>query len=212
MTLFRELSFSGLTRPEMFATYRHLLRTHGPNKPQALGWNAPESQVDRYRVLLQGVAPHSSLIDFGCGLGDLYAFAQRAGLPVRYKGVDIMPETVRAARQKHPHAQFTVSGSLKRFPNRSYDHVVSSGVFNLRLVDHLTLLVKTLADFKRVAKKGFALDLLSLEHSPHVDQEQFFAIDRETLQQLLKGLNYKIQTSAQLRSHFVLVRLDQEKE
>lgn len=209
MTPFRPLTYSGLNRTQMMEVYRHLLKTHGPAKPEALGWRGPDSQIERFRILVRDVKPHSRLIDYGCGLGDLYGFLTRVNLPLDYKGIDIMPETVRAARSKYPRGRFAIAGSLRNFPSKSYDYIVSSGVFSLRLVDHFNLVLRTMADFARVARQGFALDLPALEYYPSVAEDPvFFSVDRDTLQDTLRKMNFDfdLETDRLQKSHFIFVR------
>src|SRR5579864_3816622 len=48
---------------------------------------------------------HSDLLDLGCGTGLLLDMGFQ---PRRYLGIDVSPEMVRIARQKHPHRAFCV--------------------------------------------------------------------------------------------------------
>jgi SAM-dependent methyltransferase len=201
------MSFAGSTPHEMIGVYRHLLKVHGPNSPRALGWSSPLMHNAHHHVLTSQVKPGYSVIDFGCGLGDLYQYLQRAKLPVHYEGIDQVPEMVATASQKNPGGHFAVRNSLEGFNARSRDYVVACGVFTFRLVGHEIFLRKTLADFALVARRGFAFDLLALEVQSQLS-EDYYAIDRDNLEQILMGLGLKfeITTSSLLKNHFVFVR------
>ena len=196
---------NGVSRTQMMEVYRHLLRVHGLGKAEAMGWRSRESQETRFKILTREVTPGESLIDYGCGLGDLSGYLKRSGLNVDYKGFDLLPDMVKGARLKYPQASFSVRGSLRGLPGRSYDRVLASGIFSYRLVDHVNHLIRTLNEFSRVARKGFSFDIPSSEHYREVE-ETYFTIDRESLERILKGNIFEVITDPDLRLHFVFVR------
>ena len=58
-----------------------------------LDWAGPETQVLRFEILADNVALHGrSLLDVGCGLGDLVAFLDKQGIDVDYTGIDVVYE------------------------------------------------------------------------------------------------------------------------
>lgn len=59
--------------------------------PYRVYWEFGEKdQKDRFRNLLEiGVKSGDSVLDYGCGLGDLYRFSKSIGLNIHYTGVDI---------------------------------------------------------------------------------------------------------------------------
>lgn len=198
----------GASRSEMIDFFRKQLAANGPQSPQALGWESHESQESRHKILTREIAPGSRVIDFGCGLGDLHGFLRKAGLPVSYQGFDIVPEMVRAARRKHAGVKFACRGSLKGIASKSCDYIVACGAFTYRVTRHFDYLLRHLADFARVARRGFSLDLFDINETNQIEERQYFAIDRVTLERILKGLDFEIETNPLLGSHFVFVRLD----
>lgn len=128
-------------------------------------------------------------------------------LPIRYEGLDQVPELLLAARQKYPMAHFKAGSSLEGLEAKSRDYVVACGVFAYRLIDHLTFVRRSLNDFTRVAREGFSMDFLAAEHLPGL-AEDYFTVDREHLEELLHGSNFQIVSVPRLKSHFVFVRLN----
>jgi ubiquinone/menaquinone biosynthesis C-methylase UbiE len=208
MVVFIDKPSVGASRSEMIDFFRKLLIAHGPNTPQALGWKNQASQEARHRILTREIAPGSRVIDFGCGLGDLYVYLKKVGLPVSYQGFDIVHETVKAARRKYPGVKFSTRGSLKGIAPKSCDHIIACGAFTYRVTRHFNYLLRQLADFTRVARRGFSLDLFDINETNQIEEGQYFAIDRATLERILKGLDFEIETSPVLGCHFVFVRLD----
>ncbi|MBK1717935.1 class I SAM-dependent methyltransferase [Thiocystis violacea] len=83
--------------------YRTALETHGATA-EGVHWNSVESQEVRFRVLrsqLPDDLSAISLVDAGCGFGDLHAYLCREGdRPGGYIGLDLMEPMVETARQR----------------------------------------------------------------------------------------------------------------
>ena len=110
---------------------RHL-RRHG-DAPQAVRWTVRGQQA-RYEAFLAlcGDLAGKSLLDFGCGKGDLFGFLRARGIDCAYTGVDIHPDLIALARAKHPGTEFLVRDVEEEPLGRKFDVVVACGVFNLR--------------------------------------------------------------------------------
>lgn len=72
--------------------------------PRGVQWHSIETQEVRFRVLREFLPQdlsRLSLVDAGCGFGDLYLYLQRQGdEPGRYIGIDLMEPMVEAARRR----------------------------------------------------------------------------------------------------------------
>lgn len=140
--------------------------------PRTLGW-PKRRHVLRYSVLLgQWDLAGASLLDFGCGFGDMYAYCAEHAPGVRYSGVDINEKLIEEGKKLYPEAQLRVADGD---PQGTYDYVVSSGVHNAKIEDNWGWIEETFALFDRLATKGFALNFLSNrveyehEHTYHSD-------------------------------------------
>jgi len=111
---------------------RHL-RHHG-DSPQAVRWTA-RGQQRRYEAFLAvcGDLSGKSVLDFGCGKGDLYGFLRARGVECAYTGVDIHPDLIALARVKHQEAEFIATDIEEAPLERIFDVVLACGVFNLRV-------------------------------------------------------------------------------
>src|SRR5690348_4633106 len=100
---------------------------------RALDWSGEHSQFLRFRVLTEvGVLSGASVLDVGCGLGDLCGWLRANSCDARYTGIDIAPAMIEAARRRFPDARFEVRDLLSDVPNGSFDYVLSSGMFTHR--------------------------------------------------------------------------------
>lgn len=102
--------------------YTKLLEKYGTGV-KALGWGSVESQLLRFKVLTEiADLKGSTVLDFGCGFGDLYDYLHGSTI---YIGCDDNLDMLRAAKDKYPYATFVTS------PIEA-DYVLVSGTFNLR--------------------------------------------------------------------------------
>lgn len=120
-----------------------------------LDWASADSQRARFDVLAERVALEGrSLLDIGCGLGDLYAYLHHRGIRADYTGVDLLEKMVRAARQRHPDGHFLCADVFEDSPFKpdSFDVTFCSGALNLNLGNNrqfLPLAVATMVDLAR---------------------------------------------------------------
>lgn len=118
---------------ELLDFYDRHLRAHGDH-PQAVRWTA-EGQRLRYEAFLgiAGDLAGKTLLDFGCGKGDLCGFLRARGAGCAYTGVDVNGGLVALARAKHPGEEFLALDIEETALDRRFDVVVACGVFNLRI-------------------------------------------------------------------------------
>jgi SAM-dependent methyltransferase len=113
--------------------YGELVRKYGSDV-RSLGWSSRESQARRFAVFAEiGNLKGASVLDVGCGLGDLYGWMRKKRLDVRYTGIDVTPGMVKLARQQFPAVQFRVQELLDvSLRIAKHDYVLSSGIFTHR--------------------------------------------------------------------------------
>jgi len=120
------------SRNRIRTTYARLVARHGRSH-RAVDWGSASSQRLRLRVLTEiGALEGASILDVGCGLGDLYALLQEEGLAVDYHGIDLTPEMTAAVRERFPGIRVDTAHLLDLDPEaRRYDFVLASGIFYL---------------------------------------------------------------------------------
>ena len=122
-----------LGKQELLNFYDRHLRDFG-DAPQAVRWT-PEGQMRRYKTLLTvtGDLSGKSILDFGCGKGDLYGFFRDNDLSVSYCGIDVNENLIALARRKYPEARFMAT-DIDEYPfDLRFDVIIAVGVFNLRI-------------------------------------------------------------------------------
>ena len=128
-----------------------------------VNWASVASQKARFHVLVQHVdLRRSSLLDVGCGLGDLWGYLKGRGLEVDYTGVDIVPKMVEAALQCHPDGRFMCADVFADSPfgEGAFDAVFCSGTFNLNLGNNREFLPVAFGRLFGLARRHVVFNLL----------------------------------------------------
>src|SRR5215471_15615760 len=101
--------------------------------PERERWVAKNAAYYRAieRLVAFCVPPGASVLDIGCGTGDLLAALR----PSEGVGVDLSPKLIDRAREKHPDLQFIVADAesldAPELRNRRFDYVVLSDVVGM---------------------------------------------------------------------------------
>ena len=106
------------------------------DRPEALRWSA-EGQRRRFELMLREAGPldGASVLDYGCGKGDLLGHLLRKGISPVYTGMDINPSLIKLASSKFPLARFEVRDIEDEPPEEDYDYIFICGVFNNKIED-----------------------------------------------------------------------------
>jgi SAM-dependent methyltransferase len=121
-------------RAAVLHRYRERYKEFGYD-PRTLGWTKGRQDV-RFAAALEGIGEFSSILDVGCGFGDLYRFLRNRGWNGEYVGVDLVPELIEEAKTQHADtgAAFLCQDLEDEPLDRRFDVVVGIGMFNHLLV------------------------------------------------------------------------------
>ncbi len=160
----------------------------GRDNYDVLDWASPRSQVARFEVLTANVdLAGKSLLDVGCGLGDLWAFLKVRGIRVAYTGVDLVLEMATAARNSHTDADFQCADVFagRMFAPGGFDVVFASGVFNLDLGNNAEFLPPAIARLLELAGEYLVFNLL---HKRAAGGPPYFYFDPKQVRRMLADL------------------------
>lgn len=158
---------------------------------QTLGWRSTETQEQRFDALCKwGDLTNCSILDLGCGYGDLKEFLDANYYGIRYLGIDIIPEFIAAAKLNFPSQQHTTF-LVQDFLNCALpvvDIIFASGSLNYRCENpqHPYAMIQKMW---ATASKGIAFNLL--DASKHGVEEVLQAYDPFTVQKFCRNLDPK---------------------
>ena len=145
------------------AHYEHRLDTYDEGH-LVLDWENSKSQSLRFQVLLDGVDLNGkSLLDAGCGVGDLLAYCRAQGIDLRYTGIDMLGKMVEEAKRRQPDGRFRRVDLLEKVPFRpgEFDVVFCSGIFNLNVEDSCASARRILTKVIPLASDSVVFNMLS---------------------------------------------------
>jgi len=164
--------------------FRGILATHGTG-PNAVGYGNKESQRVRFEVLSEiGNLQGASILDVGCGLGDLYDyFTHVRGWKLdSYLGIDICPNMVEAAKKYHPNINFTVHDLLSYVGLVGpFDYVFGAGTFNIKTPHCHEFAKRMLESMFAYCKVAIGVNFLSMYTPFKKDEVSYYADPSEML-------------------------------
>src|SRR5258708_30984982 len=142
--------------------FYYLNRSFNYESPEnKVGCRSRENQEARFKALIGiGDLAGQRILDLGCGLGCLYAYLKESGWKGEYTGIDLLDMMVKGAQKRFPEVVFEKKDILKNPPNRKWDYVLISGVFNHLVKNNWDWIEKTMRSCLSLAEKGVAFNLL----------------------------------------------------
>lgn len=170
-----------------------------------VGWGSKESQELRFQILSGiGLKENYSVLDVGCGLGDLFDFLTKGNPSLeQYLGIDISKNLLAEAEKRYvnePKAKFSLTDieDLTSKQN-SFDYVFMSGALNLKMKEdnwnYATEVVRSMFD---ICKVGLACNFLSsyVDYSHdkdfHYEPERMFSFARSLTKRVALRHDYPL--------------------
>ena len=169
-----------MSRIDNHKYYTQSLQRYG-TRAEAVHWNSKASQYKRFDILLSMLSDieDSSVVDAGCGFGDLYLYLQEKGKPPRsYAGIELMEPMAEEAR-KRTGCEIIV-GDVLHDALMEADYYICSGAMNILTRDETRLFIRRCFEASR---RGFIFNILKGEDESLVynyfQPEAIAAIARE---------------------------------
>ncbi|RAP31337.1 hypothetical protein DID78_01505 [Candidatus Marinamargulisbacteria bacterium SCGC AG-343-D04] len=149
------------TIDELSQHYNRNISHYGPTI-HSLQWINRESQHIRFDILMQSLPAHyQTLCDVGCGLGDLYHYIKNKKIPIKYRGIDISSKMIISAQNAYPDGHFSCLDLDIISKNNTFDCLIASGVFNIRLKNHDESVFTTIHKMIECARFEVRFNMLS---------------------------------------------------
>src|SRR4030042_3445697 len=135
-------------------SYLRRFRKYGVD-PRTLKWQSQKAAEQRYlEITTLTDFNGKSVLDVGCGFGDLVAFINSKTENFSYTGIDLINEFILAARKKYPGFSFVMGDYFSDPLEEKFDIVVANGSLNSNVPDNYAFrkkAIKTMFDHARQA-------------------------------------------------------------
>jgi len=175
------------THKSIVKHYTELYKKFGPS-PASVGWTKGRQDIRFNTITEIGIVKNSSILDVGCGFGDLSAFLKKRKLQVKYTGIDINQKFVELAKKKYPKVVFETRDIENNPFKKKFDWVFAIGSTNQS--GSYKYIERLLTEMFRCCKKGIAMDFLST----YVDfkKPQNFHASPEKVFQIAKRISKRV--------------------
>ncbi len=159
---------------------------------KALGWTLRGQHI-RFQELLRDInLEDKSILDFGCGLGDLLAHILGKNSSFEYKGVDVIPEFISAAADayknrsnlnKKVRISFLLQDIIKKPLQKKFDVVICSGALNANSGDAINYRKKAIKTLWNQTEEVLAFNMAGGHPQPKnkISNRVFYADSLEIL-------------------------------
>ncbi len=157
-----------LERATVMHFHRHRIALHGIESVQSMGWRALASQRSRFEVIAQAIdAADSTVLDVGCGTGDLKQFLDERFQGVSYLGIDQQPEFIAAARARYrgDDSAVFIEGNADRLALPRADVVIACGLLGYRSANPRHVF-QTIARLFAATQRTLVFNVLDQRHFP----------------------------------------------
>jgi SAM-dependent methyltransferase len=157
--------------------YKKSLAEHGES-PKALLWANYRIAAVRYKELVIDTPVEGrSILDAGCGMGDLLPFLYAKSINFRYLGVDIHKGFIEIAKKRYEGHEFKVADPFSKKIGR-YDVVISSGVMNGNVSGWLEKRKNAIARLFELANETLAFNMSGgLNNTPDTPLNAFVNLE-----------------------------------
>ncbi|MEW6989348.1 class I SAM-dependent methyltransferase [Colwelliaceae bacterium 6441] len=173
--------------------YQHLFDKFGDSVESVQHINR-QSQYKRFEILLAIDKNAKSIIDVGCGLGDMYQYLLDNQYSGQYLGLDFLDEFTLLSRQKYAdysQASFQCIDVGSANVPCGYDYALLSGVFNNKMENNKQFMFETISKMFASANKGIAFNAMST-YVDYQDKALYYSDPLEVFDFCKKNLSRKV--------------------
>ena len=195
--------------------YKKLLDKEGLNL-KGLGWNSKKKNKLKFDYLFEIISfsfeKKFTLLDFGCGISNLYHFLKTKKIKLIYEGLDVSKKAISYSSSKFKKNKYHQMDILKNTSfQKKFDVVVLNGIFTIKnsLTDKqmYNYIFKVLARLKKNCKGIMIINFLT-SNPDWKNSKNFYPSIDKTLKFVHKKIskNYGYFHSKELHEGFLVIK------
>jgi 2-polyprenyl-3-methyl-5-hydroxy-6-metoxy-1,4-benzoquinol methylase len=193
---------------KIYDLYKNLYLKHGFTAAAVKARNKKQQSL-RFKYLLDhlDIKKNDSLLDVGCGLGDLSEYLKKNKIRCSYLGVDFLEHFIESASKKYGNSSkinfLQLDIHQQQLP-KTYDWVVLSGLFNDKDHNSDGLMLNLITKMFKASKKGIAFNSLT-KYVDYEDKKLFYSNPDKVFKFCVKKLSkyVLINTNYQLKKNTI---------
>lgn len=197
-----------LMSKKIYDLYKNLYLKHGFTAASVKARNKKQQSL-RFKYLLDhlDIKKNDSLLDVGCGLGDLSEYLKKNKIRCSYLGVDFLEHFIESASKKYGNSSkinfLQLDIHQQQLP-KTYDWVVLSGLFNDKDHNSDGLMLNLITKMFKASKKGIAFNSLT-KYVDYEDKKLFYSNPDKVFKFCVKKLSkyVLINTNYQLKKNTI---------
>jgi SAM-dependent methyltransferase len=160
--------------------------------PKALHWVNYASQAVRFKHLVGDLElENKTILDAGCGMGDILPFIYARAERFDYLGIDINEDFIAVAKKRYAGHSFKVGDPFFGKLRRQFEVVLSSGVMNENKPDWLNSRKRMIVSLFDAATETLAFNMAGAFHYIPPDSKIAYA-DAQEMYDYCKSLAYQV--------------------
>jgi len=158
---------------------------------KSLAYGLKKSQLKKFQALidigLERERKRITILDVGCGFGDLAEFMKKKNIDFKYKGIDISSKIVAIANKEKPHLDISELDILEMKGNNLFDYVLTTGFNCVKTGHNQKMLVQVATKMFELAKKGVAISSVSTYRTDK-NKDTYYASPENFFRYCMKNL------------------------
>lgn len=151
--------------------YKRKFREFGVD-PKSLLWKSRGAAHQRFRQFWAEIDfTGKSVLDIGCGFGEMGNFLTKRYKNVNYTGIDITPEFIKNGQKLYPQLDLKIADFNGLTDSEKFGVVLASGVLNSNLPDNMEYRQKAIAKMFSLASDCLAFNMLGGHPAPENKKE-----------------------------------------
>ena len=171
----------------LISSYQRRFKKYGGHS-RALKWEHAGAKHQRMRHLTGELNfTGKTVLDVGCGFGDVTWIIKKRAKNFTYTGVDIVPEFIEVAKKRYPQHKFLIGDYFAKPLDENFDIVLCSGALNSNVPDNMDWRKRAISAMWEHTKRALAFNM-SGGHSQPENREgsnTWYAVSFEILKYCL---------------------------